>query len=240
MGKLLLDFNFNIIKNNILLFNFVFKELSENNYIIKYKLDFESVDSYLTGDLGLVAKGYIARTLSGFMKTFNLVPYHEHLGFDPELDVSFECKFNNEDLLIYLDRFKAIMIDLLNEQEVILTRENINKIISYYEDKGLENTNEHFIVLDGDTNELIEFNKDIVSQKENKLALWLEKEDIDKINSLSKPILIHNHKESMLFSENDKKTYEKIKEVVTSKFYFMIYVESDKTLIDYKTMTAFS
>jgi len=49
------------------------------------------------------------------------------------------------------------------------------------------------------------------------------------------PVFIHNHQNNLIFSENDKKSYEKLKEVITKKFDFMIYSVGSKQIIDYKT-----
>ena len=119
---------------------------------------------------------------------------------------------------------------VLKKSKILLTGENKNVIISYIEDENIE----HFIVIDKKTNELYEL-KDVDIQKVNEIGVYLTVDDVVRINKMKYPVFIHNHQNNLIFSENDKKSYEKLKEVITKKFDFMIYSVESKQIIDYKT-----
>ena len=230
---------YNIRKGKDILFEFEFNRVKENNYNIKYNLYFDKVEKHFkSNEMGTIAKGYLARILSGFQNEFKIKPLNENLGFDFNVDVSFE---GNIDETLFIDRFNDYKISLeniLKKLRIVLTRENINAIIEWYEnnDKSVE----HMIVLDSKTNNIYVVNSNIDKQDSTTLGIYLTDRDILEIERMSRPIIIHNHQSNLTFSREDYVVYDKLKEIIKKKFLFMLYNVSDYSLKEINTNTVFA
>ena len=230
---------YNIRKGKDILFEFEFNKVEENNYNIKYNLYFDKVEKHFkSNEMGTIAKGYIARILSGFQNEFKIKPLNENLGFDFSVDVSFE---SNIDETLFIDRFNDYRIaleNILKKLKIVLTRENINAIIEWYEnnDKSVE----HMIVLDSKTNNIYVVNSNIDTQDSTTLGIYLTDRDILEIERMSRPIIIHNHQSNLTFSREDYVVYDKLKEIIKKKFLFMLYHVSNYSLKVLNTNTVFA
>ena len=230
---------YNIRKGKDILFEFEFNRVKENNYNIKYNLYFDKVEKHFkSNEMGTIAKGYLARILSGFQNEFKIKPLNENLGFDFSVDVSFD---GNIDENLFVDRFNDYKISLeniLKKLRIVLTRENINAIIEWYEnnDKSVE----HMIVLDSKTNNIYVVNSNIDKQDSTTLGIYLTDRDILEIERMSRPIIIHNHQSNLTFSRDDYVVYDKLKELIKKKFLFMVYNVSDYSLKEITTYTVFA
>lgn len=230
---------YNIRKGKDILFEFEFNRVEENNYNIKYSLYFDKVEKHFkSNEMGTIAKGYLARILSGFQNEFKIKPLNENLGFDFSVDVSFD---GNIDETLFIDRFNDYKISLeniLKKLRIVLTRENINAIIEWYEnnDKSVE----HMIVLDSKTNNIYVVNSNIDKQDSTTLGIYLTDRDILEIERMSRPIIIHNHQNNLTFSREDYVVYDKLKEIIKKKFLFMVYNVSDYSLKEITTYTVFA
>ena len=230
---------YNIRKGKDILFEFEFNRVEENNYNIKYSLYFDKVEKHFkSNEMGTIAKGYLARILSGFQNEFKIKPLNENLGFDFNIDVSFEGNINET---LFIDRFndyKVALENILKKLKIVLTRENINAIIEWYEnnDKSVE----HMIVLDSKTNNIYVVNSNIDKQDSTTLGIYLTDRDILEIERMSRPIIIHNHQSSLTFSREDYVVYDKLKELIKKKFLFMVYNVSDYSLKEINTNTVFT
>lgn len=230
---------YNIRKGKDILFEFEFNRVEENNYNIKYNLYFDKVEKHFkSNEMGTIAKGYLARILSGFQNEFKIKPLNENLGFDFSVDVSFD---GNIDETLFIDRFNDYKISLeniLKKLRIVLTRENINAIIEWYEnnDKSVE----HMIVLDSKTNNIYVVNSNIDTQDSTTLGIYLTDRDILEIERMSRPIIIHNHQSNLIFSREDYVVYDKLKEIIKKKFLFMVYNVSDYSLKEITTYTVFA
>ena len=230
---------YNIRKGKDILFEFEFNRVEENNYNIKYNLYFDKVEKHFkSNEMGTIAKGYLARILSGFQNEFKIKPLNENLGFDFSVDVSFD---GNIDETLFIDRFndyKIALENILKKLRIVLTRENINAIIEWYEnnDKSVE----HMIVLDSKTNNIYVVNSNIDTQDSTTLGIYLTDRDILEIERMSRPIIIHNHQSNLIFSREDYVVYDKLKELIKKKFLFMVYNGSDYSLKEITTYTVFA
>ena len=230
---------YNIRKGKDILFEFEFNRVEENNYNIKYNLYFDKVEKHFkSNEMGTIAKGYLARILSGFQNEFKIKPLNENLGFDFSVDVSFD---GNIDETLFIDRFndyKIALENILKKLRIVLTRENINAIIEWYEnnDKSVE----HMIVLDSKTNNIYVVNSNIDTQDSTTLGIYLTDRDILEIERMSRPIIIHNHQSSLIFSREDYVVYDNLKELIKKKFLFMVYNVSDYSLKEITTYTVFA
>ena len=230
---------YNIRKGKDILFEFEFNRVEENNYNIKYSLYFDKVEKHFkSNEMGTIAKGYLARILSGFQNEFKIKPLNENLGFDFSVDVSFD---GNIDETLFIDRFndyKIALENILKKLKIVLTRENINAIIEWYEnnDKSVE----HMIVLDSKTNNIYVVNSNIDKQDSTTLGIYLTDRDILEIERMSRPIIIHNHQSNLTFSREDYVVYDKLKEIIKKKFLFMLYNVSDYSLKEINTNTVFA
>ena len=230
---------YNIRKGKDILFEFEFNRVEENNYNIKYNLYFDKVEKHFkSNEMGTIAKGYLARILSGFQNEFKIKPLNENLGFDFNIDISFN---GNIDETLFIDRFndyKIALENILKKLRIVLTRENINAIIEWYEnnDKSVE----HMIVLDSKTNNIYVVNSNIDTQDSTTLGIYLTDRDILEIERMSRPIIIHNHQSNLIFSREDYVVYDKLKEIIKKKFLFMVYNVSDYSLKEITTYTVFA
>ena len=230
---------YNIRKGKDILFEFEFNRVKENNYNIKYNLYFDKVEKHFkNNEIGTIAKGYLARILSGFQNEFKIKPLNENLGFDFSVDVSFDGNIYET---LFIDRFNDYKISLeniLKKLKIVLTRENINAIIEWYEnnDKSVE----HMIVLDSKTNNIYVVNSNIDKQDSTTLGIYLTDRDILEIERMSRPIIIHNHQNNLTFSREDYVVYDKLKEIIKKKFLFMVYNVSDYSLKEITTYTVFA
>ncbi len=230
---------YNIRKGKDILFEFEFNRVKENNYNIKYNLYFDKVEKHFkSNEMGTIAKGYLARILSGFQNEFKIKPLNENLGFDFSVDVSFDGNIYET---LFIDRFNDYKISLeniLKKLKIVLTRENINAIIEWYEnnDKSVE----HMIVLDSKTNNIYVVNSNIDKQDSTTLGIYLTDRDILEIERMSRPIIIHNHQSNLTFSRDDYVVYDKLKELIKKKFLFMVYNVSDYSLKEITTYTVFA
>lgn len=230
---------YNIRKGKDTLFEFEFNRVEENNYNIKYNLYFDKVEKHFkSNEMGTIAKGYLARILSGFQNEFKIKPLNENLGFDFSVDVSFD---GNIDETLFIDRFNDYKISLeniLKKLRIVLTRENINAIIEWYENNN--KSVEHMIVLDSKTNNIYVVNSNIDTQDSTTLGIYLTDRDILEIERMSRPIIIHNHQSNLIFSREDYVVYDKLKELIKKKFLFMVYNVSDYSLKEITTYTVFA
>lgn len=230
---------YNIRKGKDTLFDFEFIKMEENLYNIKYNLYFDKVEKHFkSNEMGIIAKGYLARILSGFQNEFKIKPLNENLGFDFSVDVSFD---SNIDETLFIDRFndyKIALENILKNLKIVLTRENVNAIIEWYEnnDKSVE----HMIVLDSKNNNIYVINSNIDTQDSTTLGVYLTDRDILEIERMSRPIIIHNHQNNLIFSREDYVVYDKLKELIKKKFLFMVYNVSDYSLKEITTYTVFA
>lgn len=230
---------YNIRKGKDILFEFEFNRVEENNYNIKYNLYFDKVEKHFkSNEMGTIAKGYLARILSGFQNEFKIKPLNENLGFDFSVDVSFEGNINETLFIDRLNDYKVALENILKKLKIVLTRENINAIIEWYEnnDKSVE----HMIVLDSKTNNIYVVNSNIDTQDSTTLGIYLTDRDILEIERMSRPIIIHNHQSNLTFSREDYVVYDKLKELIKKKFLFMVYNVSDYSLKEITTYTVFA
>ena len=227
---------YDIKRGKNVLFDFEFSKNENSEYNVKYNIYYDKIEKYFkkNDELGLYVKGLLGRIFSGFYLKFKLKPQTEKQGFDFSLDWSFTGVTDEQVFIDLFSEYKKTLELILKKSKIILTRDNINVIISYFESENIDNSVEHFIVVDKKTNELFEL-KDIDIQEVDKVGLYLTVDDIVKINKMKYPVFVHNHQNNLIFSENDKKSYEKLKEVITKKFDFMIYSVGSKQLIDYGT-----
>ena len=227
---------YEIKRGKNLLFDFNFSKNEENVYNLKYNLYYDNIEKYFkkNDELGLYVKGLLGRIFSGFYLKFKLKPQTENQGFDFSLDWSFTGVTDEKEFIDLFKEYQRMLEMVLKKSKILLTGENKNVIISYFEDENIDNSVEHFIVIDKKTNELYEL-KDVDIQKVNEIGVYLTVDDVVRINKMKYPVFIHNHQNNLIFSENDKKSYEKLKEVITKKFDFMIYSVESKQIIDYKT-----
>ena len=230
---------YNIKKGKDILFEFEFNKIEENNYNINYNLYFDKVEKYFkSNEMGTIAKGYLARILSGFQNEFKVKPLNEELGFDFSIDITLEGVINES---LFVDRFndyKIALENILKKLKIVLTRENINAIIEWYEnnDKSVE----HMIVLDSKNNNIYVVNSNIDTQDSTTLGVYLTDRDILEIERMSRPIIIHNHQNNLTFSRDDYVVYDKLKELIKKKFLFMVYNVSDYSLKEITTYTVFA
>lgn len=227
---------YEIKRGKNVLFDFDFSKNEENVYRLKYNLYYDKIEKYFkkNDELGLYVKGLLGRIFSGFYLKFKLKPQTENQGFDFSLDWSFTGVTDEKVFIDLFKEYQRMLEMVLKKSKILLTGENKNVIISYFENEDIDNSVEHFIVIDKKTNELYEL-KDIDIQKVNEIGVYLTVDDIVRINKMKYPVFIHNHQNNLIFSENDKKSYEKLKEVITKKFDFMIYSVGSKQIVDYKT-----
>lgn len=227
---------YEIKRGKNLLFDFNFSKNEENVYNLKYNLYYNNIEKYFkkNDELGLYVKGLLGRIFSGFYLKFKLKPQTENQGFDFSLDWSFTGVTDEKEFIDLFKEYQRILEMVLKKSKILLTGENKNVIISYFENENIDNSVENFIVVDKKTNELYEL-KDIDIQKVNEIGVYLTVDDVVRINKMKYPVFIHNHQNNLIFSENDKRSYEKLKEVITKKFDFMIYSVGSKQIIDYKT-----
>ena len=227
---------YEIKRGKNVLFDFDFSKNEDNVYNLKYNLYYDKIEKYFkkNDELGLYVKGLLGRIFSGFYLKFKLKPQTENQGFDFNLDWSFTGVTNEKEFIDLFKEYQKMLKMVLKKSKILLTGENKNVIISYFENEHIDNSVEHFIVIDKKTNELYEL-KDIDIQKVNEIGVYLTVDDVVRINKMNYPVFIHNHQNNLIFSENDKKSYEKLKEVITKKFDFMIYSIGSKQIIDYKT-----
>ena len=230
---------YNIKKGKDILFDFEFNKLEENKYNIKYNLYFDKVEKYFkNNEMGIIAKGYLARILSGFQNEFKIKPLNEELGFDFGLDATFEGTINEN---LFIDRFndyKIALENILKRLKIVLTRDNINAIIEWYENNN--KSVEHMIVLDSRNNNIYVVNSNIDTQDSTTLGVYLTDRDILEIERMSRPIIIHNHQNNLTFSREDYVVYDKLKEIIKKKFLFMVYNVSDYSLKEINTNTVFA
>ena len=232
-------YNYEIKRGKDILYTFDFIKLDEEKYRLTYNLYFDKVEKYFKNDeTGLLAKGYIARILSGFQNEFKVKPLNEELGFDFSIDITFEGVINES---LFVDRFndyKIALENILKKLKIVLTRENINAIIEWYEnnDKSVE----HMIVLDSKNNNIYVVNSNIDKQDSTTLGIYLTDRDILEIERMSRPIIIHNHQSNLTFSREDYVVYDKLKEIIKKKFLFMLYNVSDYSLKEINTNTVFA
>lgn len=227
---------YEIKRGKNVLFDFDFSKNEDNVYNLKYNLYYDKIEKYFkkNDELGLYVKGLLGRIFSGFYLKFKLKPQTENQGFDFNLDWSFTGVTDEKEFIDLFKEYQKMLEMVLKKSKILLTGENKNVIISYFENEHIDNSVEHFIVIDKKTNELYEL-KDIDIQKVNEIGVYLTVDDVVRINKMKYPVFIHNHQNNLIFSENDKKSYEKLKEVITKKFDFMIYSVGSKQIIDYKT-----
>lgn len=227
---------YEIKRGKNVLFDFDFSKNDDNIYNLKYNLYYDKIEKYFkkNDELGLYVKGLLGRIFSGFYLKFKLKPQTENQGFDFNLDWSFTGVTDEKEFIDLFKEYQKMLEMVLKKSKILLTGENKNVIISYFENEHIDNSVEHFIVIDKKTNELYEL-KDIDIQKVNEIGVYLTVDDVVRINKMNYPVFIHNHQNNLIFSENDKKSYEKLKEVITKKFDFMIYSVGSKQIIDYKT-----
>lgn len=227
---------YEIKRGKNVLFDFDFSKNEDNVYNLKYSLYYDKIEKYFkkNDELGLYVKGLLGRIFSGFYLKFKLKPQTENQGFDFSLDWSFTGVTDEKEFIDLFKEYQKMLEMVLKKSKILLTGENKNVIISYFENEHIDNSVEHFIVIDKKTNELYEL-KDIDIQKVNEIGVYLTVDDVVRINKMNYPVFIHNHQNNLIFSENDKKSYEKLKEVITKKFDFMIYSVGSKQIIDYKT-----
>lgn len=227
---------YEIKRGKNVLFDFDFSKNEDNVYNLKYNLYYDKIEKYFkkNDELGLYVKGLLGRIFSGFYLKFKLKPQTENQGFDFNLDWSFTGVTDEKEFIDLFKEYQKMLGMVLKKSKILLTGENKNVIISYFENEHIDNSVEHFIVIDKKTNELYEL-KDIDIQKVNEIGVYLTVDDVVRINKMNYPVFIHNHQNNLIFSENDKKSYEKLKEVITKKFDFMIYSVGSKQIIDYKT-----
>ena len=227
---------YEIKRGKNILFDFDFSKNEDNIYNLKYNLYYDKIEKYFkkNDELGLYVKGLLGRIFSGFYLKFKLKPQTENQGFDFNLDWSFTGVTDEKEFIDLFKEYQKMLEMVLKKSKILLTGENKNVIISYFENEHIDNSVEHFIVIDKKTNELYEL-KDIDIQKVNEIGVYLTVDDVVRINKMNYPVFIHNHQNNLIFSENDKKSYEKLKEVITKKFDFMIYSVGSKQIIDYKT-----
>jgi hypothetical protein len=227
---------YEIKRGKDVLFDFNFSKNDENVYNLKYNLYYDKIEKYFkkNDELGLYVKGLLGRIFSGFYLKFKLKPQTENQGFDFSLDWSFTGVTDEKEFIDLFKEYQRMLEMVLKKSKILLTGENKNVIISYFENENIDNSVEHFIVVDKKTNELYEL-KDIDIQRVNEIGVYLTVDDVVRINKMKYPVFIHNHQNNLIFSENDKKSYEKLKEVITKKFDFMIYSVGSKQIIDYKT-----
>ena len=232
-------YNYEIKRGKDILFNFAFIKQNEEKYRLLYNLYFDKVEKYFKNDeTGLLAKGYIARILSGFHNTFKIQPLNESQGFDFNIDIEFSGKIVES---MYIDVFKeyhTALKNILKKLKIVLTRDNINAIIEWYEsnDKSVE----HMIVLDSKNNNIYVVNSNIDTQDSTTLGIYLTDRDILEIERMSRPIIIHNHQSNLIFSREDYVVYDKLKELIKKKFLFMVYNVSDYSLKEITTYTVFA
>ena len=230
---------YSIRKGKDILFEFEFNKVEENNYNIKYNLYFDKVEKHFkNNEIGTIAKGYLARILSGFQNEFKIKPLNENLGFDFSIDISFEGNINETLFIGRFNDYKVALENILKKLKIVLTRENINSIIEWYEnnDKSVE----HMIVLDSKTNNIYVVNSNVDTQDSTTLGIYLTDRDILEIERMSKPIIIHNHQSNLTFSKEDYVVYGKLKEIIKKKFLFMVYNVSDYSLKEINTNTVFA
>lgn len=227
---------YEIKRGKNVLFDFDFSKNEDNVYNLKYNLYYDKIEKYFkkNDELGLYVKGLLGRIFSGFYLKFKLKPQTENQGFDFNLDWSFTGVTDEKEFINLFKEYQKMLEMVLKKSKILLTGENKNVIISYFENEHIDNSVEHFIVIDKKTNELYEL-KDIDIQKVNEIGVYLTVDDVVRINKMDYPVFIHNHQNNLIFSKNDKKSYEKLKEVITKKFDFMIYSVGSKQIIDYKT-----
>ena len=227
---------YEIKRGKNVLFDFDFSKNDDNIYNLKYNLYYDKIEKYFkkNDELGLYVKGLLGRIFSGFYLKFKLKPQTENQGFDFNLDWSFTGVTDEKEFIDLFKEYQRMLEMVLKKSKILLTGENKNVIISYFENEHIDNSVEHFIVIDKKTNELYEL-KDIDIQKVNEIGVYLTVDDVVRINKMNYPVFIHNHQNNLIFSENDKKSYEKLKEVITKKFDFMVYSIGSKQIIDYKT-----
>lgn len=233
-------YDYEIKKGKDILFDFTFIKLDDKKYRIRYNLYFDKVEKYFKNDeLGIIAKGYLARILSNFHTTFKINPLNEQQGFDFSLDIEFSGNIVES---IYIDTFKEYrqsLESILKNMKIVLTRENINAIIEMYQ--SLDNKVENMIVLDGKTNKIYQINNSQIDKQDNTtLGLYLTDRDILEIERMKKPIIIHNHRNNLIFSKEDYEVYEKLKENIKKKFLFMVYSVETQELKEINTGIVFS
>ena len=232
-------YNYEIKRGKDILFNFAFIKQNEEKYRLLYNLYFDKVEKYFKNDeTGLLAKGYIARILSGFHNTFKIQPLNESQGFDFNIDIEFSGKIVES---MYIDVFKeyhTALKNILKKLKIVLTRDNINAIIEWYESNN--KSVEHMIVLNSKNNNIYVVNSNIDTQDNTTLGVYLTDRDILEIERMSRPIIIHNHQNNLTFSREDYVVYDKLKEIIKKKFLFMVYNIETKELKEIKTGTIFS
>lgn len=234
--------NYSIKRGKNILFDFSFSKNEEENYYnITYNIHYDKIEKFFkkNDELGLYVKGMLGRIFSKFFLDFKLKPQTEKQGFDFSLNWNFTGNIDEELFVNHFNEYKNMLELLLKKSKILLSSETKNVIFSYFEDENIDNSVEHMIVVDKKTNKLYEL-KDIDTQDSKEIGLYLTIDDIAKINSMKYPVFIHNHQKNLIFSENDIKSYNKLKEVIKNKFDFMIYSVNSKQLVDYETKIIFS
>lgn len=236
-------YDYEIKKGKLLLFNFAFSKSStqDNTYRLAYDIHFDNIErKFKNNENGLYAKGLLARIFSKFHQDFKITPLNEKQGFDFSLDVEFTQKITESEWIKVFKIYRDAIENILKNQKILLTRETINVIISYFESEGIDNSVEHMIVIDSKNNKIYEVKDNVDIQDDTTLGLYLTDKDILEIERMKAPIIIHNHKDNLTFSKNDFKVYEKLKGVIKKKFLFMVYNVKDQSLKEISTNTIFS
>lgn len=233
-------YNYEIKRGKDILFNFAFIKQNEEKYRLLYNLYFDKVEKYFKNDeTGLLAKGYIARILSGFHNTFKIQPLNESQGFDFNLDIEFSGKIVESMYIDVFKEYRQALENILKNMKIVLTRENINTIVEVYQ--NLNNKIENMVVLDSKTNKIYQINNSQIDKQDNTtLGLYLTDRDILEIERMKKPIIIHNHQNNLIFSKEDYEVYEKLKENIKKKFLFMVYSVETQELKEINTGIVFS
>lgn len=232
-------FNYEIKRGKDILYNFSFLKLEEDKYRILYNLYFDKVEKHFkNNELGIIAKGYLARILSGFHNEFKIKPLNEELGFDFNLDIEFTGKIDEKLFIERFNDYKEALGSILKKLKFVLTRDNINAIIEWYEnnDKSVEN----MIVLNCKNNNIYHVKSDIVVQDSTTLGVFFTDKDILEIERMSKPVVIHNHQDNLTFSKEDYEVYNELKKIIKKKFLFMVYNVNDYSLKEINTDTIFA
>mgnify|MGYP000641275608 CR=1 FL=1 len=167
-------YDYEIKKGKLLLFNFAFSKSStqDNTYRLAYDIHFDNIErKFKNNENGLYAKGLLARIFSKFHQDFKITPLNEKQGFDFSLDVEFTQKITESEWINVFKLYREVIENILKNQKILLTRETINVIISYFESEGIDNSVEHMIVVDSKNNKIYEVKDNVDIQDDTQTII---------------------------------------------------------------------
>ena len=221
------------------LLDFYFRKgTKENTYEVGYNLNIENFKKIFKGEKFSVILMQTGTIINKFIGAFG-IREDETTGIPESLNFTIDSGSidSNSDLVKSFLKDTADMLNMtLQKDKKFLRKENFHSIINYY--SQFDDNKERFILFDRKTNEIYEIKNNIDNSKLGEIKVTLMNEERDKFYSMKQPCFIHNHLNSIEFSENDKRAYSMLKNYFKDKnFLFLIYNQTKETITEIETNT---